>query len=54
MRRQPPAGSSSAVADAPYNARNWFSRHKVLTGVLAALALLFIGIGIGAGAGMMR
>jgi len=44
--------SSSAVAGvAPQKPGNWFSRHKVLTGVLAAVALLFIGIGIGAGAG---
>jgi hypothetical protein len=47
-----PAGSSSAVAGVPpTKPGNWFSRHKVLTGVLAGLALLLIGIGIGAGGG---
>jgi hypothetical protein len=35
----------------PTKPGNWFSRHKVLTGVLAGLALLFIGIGIGVGGG---
>jgi hypothetical protein len=47
-----PLESSSAVAGVPpTKPGNWFSRHKVLTGVLAGLALLFIGIGIGAGGG---
>jgi len=46
-----PAGSSSAVAGVPPKPGNWFSRHKVLTGILAGVALLVVGIGIGASGG---
>jgi hypothetical protein len=51
-RRAPRPGRALRLLKCPPTTPgNWFSRHKVLTGVLAGLALLLIGIGIGAGGG---